>query len=553
MVTALRALWVASVVLTFNATHATAFQERPYRGSVGISVLLCKYRDAPEPSRTRGFYEDLLVNVGRRTLADYWRDVSHGSITTDGSVVMGWYTLDQSEAEARAYGGGGSSDRINKHTDCVDKARADGFTAPSDHVVVVITSPGIDSFGFEGGAFLTEDTSVGVVAHEVGHGLSLAHSYSDHPEYCNAPWAAFGEYDDQWDAMSYANVFTTDLGVYGQAAPWLNAYHQDRMGWLDRRKIFRFGADGVYDRQVTLTAVSRPSDSGYVMVRIPFDPNDLYRYYTVEYRVPESWDGGFPADVVLIHEVKAVPRFRCSDRSNRGVAYHSYLVKEPGRPGDFRPPMESIDLNGVRVDVVSKDSTTGKAVVRLRSTRPDHCLQGLVWREARSTDHVCVTQVRRGQVAAENRQASSRRQPGGGDICREGFVWREAFPGDRVCVPRASRSAAQAENEGAAEKRVGGAAYGPNTCRPGFVWREADPKDWVCVTQARRDEVQEENRQARSRRQPAGGGHGPDTCREGFVWRDAFPGDHVCVTRESRSKAHQDNEQASDRLARKGA
>ena len=76
-------------------------------------------------------------------------------------------------------------------------------------MVIVITSPGIDTFGFGGGAFLGEDANVGIMSHEVGHGFTLSHSFSDDPAYQNATWSAMGEYDDQWDLMSYANVLST--------------------------------------------------------------------------------------------------------------------------------------------------------------------------------------------------------------------------------------------------------------------------------------------------------------------------------------------------------
>jgi hypothetical protein len=537
------------------APDAWAGESRPFRGAVKLSVLLCKYKDEPAPAQNREFYENLLINAGTGGHADYWDDVSNGSITLAGSTVRGWYTLDQTVTQAQAYGGGGNPDRIKKHTDCVNKARSQGYTPPSDHTVVVITSPGIDTFGFNGGAFLGEDAGVGIIAHEVGHGISLAHSFSDDPDHCNATWASKGEYDNQWDMMSYSNVWAQNLGAFGRTAPGLNAYHLDRMGWLDRTKIFRFGADGNYDRTLTLAALTRPDDDGYMLIRVPFDTGDLYRYYTVEYRIVAGWDGGIPRDTLLIHEVVNNKFRSCSDGSlSQSGAYRSYLQR--GHSGS-RDPLESIDRNGVRINLVSKNPATGKAVVRIRSIRPDYCIQGYVWREAQPGDHVCVTPARRAEVNKENGLGASRRQPGGGaygsDTCLQGFVWREAYSGDHVCVPPSSRTRAGEENRIAFERRIGGAAYGPNTCAPGYNWREADRRDWVCVTPARRSAVAEENRLGPSRRLPGGGAYGPESCKSGFVWREAFPGDRVCVPPASRTGAAQENDAAHNRLANKGA
>ncbi|MBM9614514.1 hypothetical protein JWJ90_09445 [Desulfobulbus rhabdoformis] len=537
------------------ATSVEAGEQRPFRGAVKLSVLLCKYKDSPTPPNNKQFYEDLLIKIGSGGHADYWDDVSHGSITLNGSVVKGWYTLNKTIAESQAYGGGGSADRRKKHTDCVDKAKSEGYTPPADHTVVVITSPGIDTFGFDGGAFLADDAGIGVIAHEVGHGISLQHSFSDDPNHCNAIWASKGEYDNQWDMMSYSDVWAQNLGNFGRTGPGLNAYHLDRMGWLDRNRIYRFGANGNYDETITLTALTRPGERGYITARIPFDTTDLNHYYTVEYRVPEGWDGGIPGDTVMINEVVNKKFRKCSDNSlSTNSAYRSYLIRN--HTGN-RLPKESINLNGVRIDLVSKDASTGKAQVRIRSTRPEYCIQGYVWREAQPDDKVCVTVARRTAVKQENTMGPSRRQPGGGaygpDTCRQGYVWRESKPNDHVCVTPASRTKVKQENAIAWEKRIGGATYGPNTCKQGYVWREADKRDWVCVTPARRNEVKEENRLGPSRRQPGGGAWGPDTCRQGYVWRNAFPNDHTCVSTTSRTKARNENEVAHSRLANKGA
>src|SRR5947199_3148339 len=61
---------------------------------------------------------------------------------------------------------------------------------------------------------------------------------------------------------------------------------------------------------------------------------------------------------------------------------------------------------------------------------PDTCLEGWVWREAVTNDHVCVTPAIRTAAATDNSLAASRRNPNGGpfgpDTCLQGYVWREA-------------------------------------------------------------------------------------------------------------------------------
>jgi hypothetical protein len=88
---------------------------------------------------------------------------------------------------------------------------------------------------------------------------------------------------------------------------------------------------------------------------------------------------------------------------------------------------------------------------------PDTCLQGWVWRDAVTNDHVCVMGATRSQAAYDNSQAANRRAPNGGpfgpDTCLQGWVWREATPSDHVCVTGATRSQTAYDNGQAAARR----------------------------------------------------------------------------------------------------
>jgi hypothetical protein len=361
--------------------------------------------------------------------------------------------------------------------DCIDAARnspTDPYIVPPDHLVAVVTHPGVDLYGWPGrGAFLPATIDIGGMGHEVGHGLGLNHSFSDDPTYQNAPWSQIGEYDDPWDVMSYGNVFGRPTNRFGNGGPGLNSHHVDRMGWLPLPRILAFGADGVGTRTVTLAALNHPATPGYLLVRIPFDPADPFHYYTVEFRRNDGWDAGIASSVVLIHEVK-----RGSDGQ-----YYSYLLRERG---GLRSPLQSLNTNGVTIGVNVVSPLTNQAMVSITSEIVDRCLQGYVWREASPTDHVCVTPDVRAQAGDDNAQAASRRDPAGGpfgpDTCLQGYVWRGAFPGDHVCVTPDVRAQAWDDNAQAANRRNPARfAYGPNTCSQGFVWREADSSDYVCV------------------------------------------------------------------------
>jgi len=512
--------------------HANA---HPKRGAVKWSVLLCTFQDSPAPPHDPAYYRNMFFTPGTGGMADYWSTISQGGVNFQGSEVVGWhreaFTIAQEQAK----------DRGHRWQDCIDTAHNNGYNVPSGNLIAVITSPGIDLFGYIGvGSFLPDTVDMGGMTHEVGHGLGYQHSFSDDPGFRDASWAQIGEYDDEWDAMSWANASGTLTASYGWAAPGMNGPHRDRMGWLRHEEVMTFGADGAASRTITLVPLYS-SARGTKLVRIPFDPGDLFHYYTVEYRTRAGYDAGFDSNIVMIHEVKK------GDRDPRDV-YLTYLVRS--HAGN-RDPVQTLNANGVTITVGPVTATS--ASVTITSAMSGRCVEGYVWREAGSSDHVCVSGATRSQAQQDNAQAAARRQPGGGafgpDTCRQGFVWREAFPNDHVCVQPSTRSEAQQDNSHAAE-RINPArlAYGPNTCVQGFVWREADTMDYVCVAPAIREQTLQDNAEAAARRQPGGGAFGPDTCRQGFVWREAFPNDHVCVTGATRSQAQADNSQAESRV-----
>lgn len=83
---------------------------------------------------------------------------------------------------------------------------------------------------------------------------------------------------------------------------------------------------------------------------------------------------------------------------------------------------------------------------------PDTCIAGLVWRNARSGDTVCVTPAFRDRTAVENGNAGANKDPlagSGPESCSQGYVWREAFDGDTICVTPAIRSENLAANAAA--------------------------------------------------------------------------------------------------------
>jgi hypothetical protein len=520
--------WGAMVVTVAGATDSHA---RPYRGGIPWSFILCKFSDSPAPPNDVSYYRNMTMVPGTKGLDDYIKAIPYGKADMSGSVLHGWYT----EAHTLAYEQA-LQDRGQRVRDCLEAAKTsptDPYVPPSGQRVYVLTSPGVDLAGWENSQAIGGDsTALPEIAHEFGHGVGLNHSWSNDVTWKDASWAGGGEYDNPWDLMSAANVYVDPTAVFGGGPPDLDAHHLDEMGWLPKSRILTLGVDGILSRTVTLAALTHPEASGNLMARIPFDASDRFHYYTVEYRTPDGWDSGIPANIVMINEVK-----------NNGGYYQTTLLRELGSFAGTGngPPVQSINANGVTIAV---QGTSGdQATIEISTKFALLCAQGYVWREASAIDRVCVPPATRSEASADNAAANSRHLPNS-TTCVQGYVWREAYPGDVVCVTPATRAQAKTDNANAYnhvnESLV---SYGPNTCQNGYVWRDGDDSDYVCVSNEVRAQARVDNAAAGGRHVP-----GSDTCVQGYVWREAWPGDHVCVTPATRSQARSDNGQATQRL-----
>lgn len=538
-------VFVFTATILMPATGSAQLTQRPYRGSLPWAVLLCKFSDSPTPPHDPSYYEQMTIDTGTKGLADYVSSVSYGAVDLGGSTVHGWFTESHTQAYEKAL-----TNRYQRLTDCVAAAAADPshpYTPPANARIYVVTSPGVDLVGFEDKSALDgDDVALPELAHEFGHGIDLEHSFSNDPEYQNACWSQIGEYDNQWDLMSAANIYVDPTHDWGGGPPFLNAYHIDEMGWLPQARIFTLGVNGILTGTVTVAALTHAEASGYLLVRVPFDSNDPFHYYTVEYRTVDSWDNGIPANIVLINEVKL---------NTNDNLYQTFLIRPVGTlktcPSNCKTPIahpcshgngapvQTVNANGVTITVKSTGAT--QATVDVTTSLAIPCAQGYVWRSATSVDRSCVTPAARTQAANDNAAAGSR-HVSGSDTCLQGYVWRQTDPSDHVCVTDATYTQTQNDTANSYnhvdQTKV---TYGPLTCKTGYVWRHIDDQDYICVSYATEAQVQADDAAAGSRHVS-----NSDACIEGYVWRQAWPADHVCVTAATRTQTQTDNTQAAN-------
>src|SRR5271170_3535804 len=81
------------ITIVSAAVSPSAYaQQRPYRGSIPWSFVLCKFSDSPTPPHDLSYYTQMTIDTGTKGLADYIHAISYGASDLSGSSVHGWYT-----------------------------------------------------------------------------------------------------------------------------------------------------------------------------------------------------------------------------------------------------------------------------------------------------------------------------------------------------------------------------------------------------------------------------------------------------------------------------
>lgn len=70
--------------------------------------------------------------------------------------------------------------------------------------------------------------------------------------------------------MSYAHAYTTYTGVAGNGnwGPGLNGYAKDRLGWMPKSSIYRFGAAGEKKATLSLAVSCRHAELLYGLTEL---------------------------------------------------------------------------------------------------------------------------------------------------------------------------------------------------------------------------------------------------------------------------------------------
>lgn len=293
-------------------------------------VVRCQFADRledrpgePAEPTPPGGYPAYFTSAGRGQGAvfDYLNAAMGGTRTYDADITP-WYQLPWTEAEVVA---ARSADRLAVVPACAEAAMADFHVPGYDQLVVILNAPSTAD-ATRGGDFtgvyprrlavggVEKDYGITVIGssgfdmngvlQELLHGYPVAGRTMKHGRHAYLPgMASNSEYGDPYDVMGAFGNFTAP-GPYGDQGGSLSAARRAMAGWMAEHQTVRYVPDDSA-RYPALTVELAPLDSaaGPQLVTVPVG-DDSGHFYTVEHRVRSGWDRGFPADGVLIHEVR---------------------------------------------------------------------------------------------------------------------------------------------------------------------------------------------------------------------------------------------------------
>lgn len=209
-------------------------------------------------------------------------------------------------------------------------------TYPQNGRFVVVGAAAVTSVGGHPPALRT-------VAHEIGHAVSLPHSFGGEVTFLGG---LVYEYDNAMDVMSGGDSNDLNIGTLG-----LNRY---AAGWLDSGRV-RFHRGGTLTYQLSPLGLDGTSE----LLVLPVD-GPMGVYDVIGARVRTSFDSGVPFEGVEVYRIDQTGE-ACEQPTNGicwGAERRTSQVPVPSEPwtdGHVFAVGESFTVRGVTIDVVSYD------------------------------------------------------------------------------------------------------------------------------------------------------------------------------------------------------
>jgi M6 family metalloprotease-like protein len=289
----------------------------PTTGNQPWLVVLCRASDVSYPQADPVAWFTRLLGNAAPGFGDYFREVSYGAMTIDGSRAVGVYTLPGPATSYFEQRGQTWFIRQGVGEQCL--AAADPAVNFPDYTGILLFFPGRPEWGgfvaSTGGsaelsldgqrkrygyAELSVDTPAGsYVAHEWHHALGLLHS--------GGPYGS--NYDSVWDAVSgarFAGPCPILDPVYRCPGQHTIAYHKSRLGWIPAERILTVLPGEVKRVRLHQLATMPTGPDEYLMVKVPYWSYGEFGFglFSLEARRQVGYDRVLPGNAVIVHTVE---------------------------------------------------------------------------------------------------------------------------------------------------------------------------------------------------------------------------------------------------------
>ncbi|MEX2423831.1 MAG: S-layer homology domain-containing protein [Acidimicrobiia bacterium] len=235
----------------------------------------------------------------------------------------------------------------------VDAAYAGGFATAGVWCEVVAdcptTYPQNGRFAVVGGAAVTSvggnPPALRTVAHEIGHAISLPHSFGGEVTFLGG---LVYEYDNAMDLMSGGDRNSLDIGTIG-----LNRY---AAGWMEEAQV-RFHRGGTLTYRISPQALAGDTE----LLVLPTD-GPVGVYDVLGARARSSFDGGVPHEGIEVYRIDQTGQACGQPTAGTcwGVERRTSPVPVPSEPwvdGHVFGVGETFQVRGVTVEVVDFDGS----------------------------------------------------------------------------------------------------------------------------------------------------------------------------------------------------
>jgi hypothetical protein len=271
------------------------------------AIVLCRFSDKPNETRSRDYYEDLFTQNGAGGVCDYWRAVTENNVDLTESRVFGWFQMNHASTELNGLVFPGQRGTLVQWGRDAAAANAVNLATFDTYWSSTISASTMEPPGMGSSSRIRIRTCANSGSSAMKWVTVMGCRIPSPPlPILNTATAG--------DLMSFATTtyqFNIAFrGSTGAATVGLNARNLEALNAVPARRLWNPPAPD-FSVQVILQPLNQQvlGNRGFLIAKVLSNSTMPGRTngssYTVEFRRRAGWDRSIPRDAVLVHEVRS--------------------------------------------------------------------------------------------------------------------------------------------------------------------------------------------------------------------------------------------------------